>query len=739
LVLACCSLVLAGSAEADSTVLVSAQCSLSDAVAYADGTSEPGCASGTASGTTTIMLPSSASEYEVTSTLTITAGTVIQGAGAAHTVIGGGGSVRVLDNQATLVVSGVTITDGLSPVSAGTCGGSSCGVGTPGGAIYNTGTLTLDDAVVSDSHTAGGTAPTVSCDPTTGCPGSNAGAGGGGGGIYNDGSLTVTGSTITGNGAGAGGDGTEGIEGTDGASEGGGDAGNGGNGGGIYNDASGSLQISDSTISDNRAGLGGTGGEGLPVGMPSTMNGGSSGNGGAGGGIYSANGLAITDSTISANHAGGAGSAALRGGAPGTGGAGGGIDNSGGTGASTITNVTITGNASGAAGHEAFLSDLGPAGAGGGIEQVVGALELEFVTLAADQAPASSFPGPSGVYGEIGVSSSASVDLENSIIDDEQVGNGGPYEECTSGVQDGGGNVQFGAQQATCPGTVADPKLATLANNGGPTETMALEAGSAAIDRVPARSCSQPTDQRGVARPPGGCDAGAYQLAPPSISAFRVKATSPTTITVSGEINPNLSAHTTTVTVRYGTTSAFGSSTTAKDIGAGETPVPFTATPTRLTAGTTYHVELVATNGDGTSIDPLGTVTTPGYPRIKAQIMAAWAFARRSTKLLELRLSHIPSGGAVHVICHGGGCPFAHRTFKVKHGAASATSAFKDHRLKPKATVEIEITAQDSVGEAMVFTIRTRRPPSATRRCMPPGTRSPTACAERQRDAARLT
>jgi hypothetical protein len=739
LVLACCSLVLAESAQADSTVLVSARCSLSGAVAYADGASQPACASGTASGTTTIMVPSSASDYTVMSTLTITAGTVIQGAGAAHTVISGGGSVRVLDNQATLVVSGVTITDGLSPVSAGTCGANSCGVGTLGGAIYNAGTLTLDDAVVSDSHAAGGTAPTVSCDPTTGCPGSNAGAGGGGGGIYNDGSLTVTGSTITGNGAGAGGDGTEGIEGTDDAPKDGGDAGNGGSGGGIYNDAAGSLQISDSTISDNRAGLGGTGGEGFPVGMPSTTNGGSSGNGGAGGGIYSANGLAITDSTISGNHAGGAGSAALRGGAPGDGGAGGGIDNSGGTGASTITNVTITGNASGAAGHDAFLSDLGPAGAGGGIEQGEGKLELEFVTLAADQAPYSYLPGPSGVYGEIGGNGSASVDLENSIIDDEQIGNGGPYEECTSGVQDGGGNVQFGAQHATCPGTAADPKLAPLANNGGPTETMALEAGSAAIDHVPASSCSQPTDQRGVARPPGGCDAGAYQLAPPGISALRVKVTSPTTIALSGEINPNLSAQNTTITVRYGTTSAFSSSTTAKDIGASDTRVPFSITLTRLTAGTSYHVEIVATNGDGTSTDPLGTVTTPWYPQIKAQITAAWAFARRSTKLLKLRLSHIPSGGAVHVICHGGGCPFARRMFKVKHGAASATDAFKDHRLKPKATVEIEITAPNSIGEVVILTIRTRKPPNATCRCMPPGTRGPIACTERQRDAARLT
>jgi hypothetical protein len=725
--LAGCLLVLAGSARADSTVLVTGGCSLSDAVAYADGMSEPGCASGTASGTTTIMLPSSASDYTVTSTLMITAGTVIQGAGAADTVISGGSSVRVLDNQATLVVSDVAITDGLSPVSAGTCGGSSCGVGTPGGGIYNTGTLTLDDAVISDSHAAGGTAPTVSCDPTSGCPGSNAGAGGGGGGIYNDGSLRVTGSTITGNGAGGGGGGTPGIEGTNEVPEDGGNAGDGGNGGGIYNDVAGLLQISDSTISDNAAGRGGHGGAGAPPTASYEVDSpGSSGDGGGGGGIYSADGVTITNSTVAGNGAGDAGDAPTDGG-PGRGGSGGGIDDSDGAGSSAITNVTITGNWSGAAGHYPVHLATGFAGAGGGVEQVQGALDLEFVTLAANRAPSSFDPGPSGAYGEIGVSGGATVEMKDSIIDDDE--DRFADEECTSGVQDSGGSVEFGEQDPTCPGTVGDPKLDALANNGGPTETMALGAGSAAIDRVPEGSCSQLTDQRGVARPPSGCEAGAYQRALPNISAFTVKTTSPTTIAVSGQINPNLSAQRTTATVRYGATSAFGSSTTAKNLGAGNTAVPFSVTLTGLSADTTYHVEVVATNGDGTSIVLRGTVTTLQYPSIKAQIVDKWMLAPHWTKVVELRLSHIPSDARVQVICHGGGCPFAHRTLKVKRGAASATGAFIGHHLKPRTTVEIEATAPNSTGEVMTFRIRARKRPSATRGCMPPGAKSATACA----------
>jgi hypothetical protein len=54
-----------------------------------------------------------------------------------------------------------------------------------------------------------------------------------------------------------------------------------------------------------------------------------------------------------------------------------------------------------------------------------------------------------------------------------------------------------------------DPMLGPLADNGGPTETHALLAGSAAIDAGDPNRCL-PTDQRGVVRTPP-CDIGAYE------------------------------------------------------------------------------------------------------------------------------------------------------------------------------------------------------------------------------------
>jgi hypothetical protein len=55
-----------------------------------------------------------------------------------------------------------------------------------------------------------------------------------------------------------------------------------------------------------------------------------------------------------------------------------------------------------------------------------------------------------------------------------------------------------------------------LGFNGGPTNSMLPQVGSAAIDVVPASSCSGNgivADQRGYARPSGGCDVGAIEVA----------------------------------------------------------------------------------------------------------------------------------------------------------------------------------------------------------------------------------
>ncbi len=71
--------------------------------------------------------------------------------------------------------------------------------------------------------------------------------------------------------------------------------------------------------------------------------------------------------------------------------------------------------------------------------------------------------------------------------------------------------------------TGVDPKIDSARNNGGPTPTRALLAGSPAIDAIPIAECKDQAgamltvDQRGFPRPVGGaCDIGAFEGAQPT-------------------------------------------------------------------------------------------------------------------------------------------------------------------------------------------------------------------------------
>ncbi len=81
---------------------------------------------------------------------------------------------------------------------------------------------------------------------------------------------------------------------------------------------------------------------------------------------------------------------------------------------------------------------------------------------------------------------------------------------------DNSNNLQFpapvGGDIACVSGILAgDPKLGSLANNGGPTQTVPLLAGSAAIDKGSRDYCPA-MDQRGLPRLKGnGCDIGAFE------------------------------------------------------------------------------------------------------------------------------------------------------------------------------------------------------------------------------------
>jgi CSLREA domain-containing protein len=838
----------------DETTAGDGTCSLREAVLYANPpTAEPDCAATPAASGSTTTINLSAVTYTLTQGfLPINGSVVIAGQGAATTKIDAGGhsQVMVVGSGAVGSISGVSLTGGSSP-TVNPCG-SPCATpefGAPGGGIVNAGTLTLTLVVVSGNVTGPGHSAINSFGA-----GQNAGPGGAGGGIFNTGTLTLDTSIVAGNTTGDGGAGTSGGPNPVAVLLDGGFGGNGGAGGGIAN--TGTLKVTDSTISGNQTGAGGKGGAGGNA-APNASNAGASGSGGAGGGIENSGALIVTDSTISGNKTGagapGATGGTNQGNGAGSGSNGGNGGNGGGIDSSTnmaVTNATFTGNATsgggtaGAAGSGGggVAGSAGAPGNGGAVNQPAAGASLTHVTIDANTAAGSG--------GGLNASGGA-IAIGNSIVASNQ---GLPAAfNCAGMITDEGNNLVFG--DASCPAGffAGDPRLSALGLFGGPTLTQALLPGSAAIHHVP--TCVLNADQRGVARPVGSaCDAGAYEIAPPAIASPVAAASSTSTGAVTASINPDLSAVHTIVTVHYGTTTAYGSATAAQDLGAGNSPVSFAAAISGLAAGTTYHAQIVATNGDGTSLSPdltftttapltaalpqasasgtkvtltiactggdsgqacsgsvaltthvktrggtpvavtaaknkkkkkkphrpktatkvvtvgsatyssatgaSATVTVPlnaagrkllgrffrlpvtltvsgtstltkgltfSYSVVRSPISFTWAFSPSSTTAQVLTVSKVPAKGSVVVICHGGGCPFAKKSFTPHAGKVLLASNFK-RGLKPHATLEIVVRAPNAVAKVALFTIQSGSQPTVVGRCLPPGAQKPTPC-----------
>jgi hypothetical protein len=129
---------------------------------------------------------------------------------------------------------------------------------------------------------------------------------------------------------------------------------------------------------------------------------------------------------------------------------------------------------------------------------------LDFVTISENSAP-RDFGGGIALVGR----DSGAITVHDTILANN------PGKNCFTPVTSAGFNLDsakdcgFGA---TGDLTVANPNLQTLADNGGPTQTMALVKGSPAVDAADPK-CDVSTDQRGVTRPQGlRCDIGAFEL-----------------------------------------------------------------------------------------------------------------------------------------------------------------------------------------------------------------------------------
>jgi CSLREA domain-containing protein len=413
---------------------------------------------------------------------------------------GGGG---IINSNSNLTITDSVFTGNLSATNNGagvlntnansflTVSGSTFSNNTArnGGALFNNGTATINSSTISGNINAvkgagiynDSTGVLTITDSTI----SNNASTGNGGGVFNKGSsLNISKSTISGNTSAA-------------------------NGGGVSNNSAGPVTISYSMISSNSAASGaGIYNNNSRLNISNSTISGNSGTG-YGGGLNNfncnANTISVSNSTISNNSATNGG---------------GGIINT--NSSLSVSNSTIYGNTT--------------LGNGGGILNFSGSSTLSVTnsTLSGNSATSGG-----GIQNNATINSLVSTIIANSTSGGDFAGNA-PSTNTNNLVE------TLGTVTGTfIPAFTADPRLGPLQDNGGPTFTMALGAGSPAI----ITAAGTGTDQRGINRITN--DIGAYSfgiavtnttdnLTSPSVGSLRAAINLANTTPGNDQISVNL-------------------------------------------------------------------------------------------------------------------------------------------------------------------------------------------------------
>jgi phosphodiesterase/alkaline phosphatase D-like protein len=153
---------------------------------------------------------------------------------------------------------------------------------------------------------------------------------------------------------------------------------------------------------------------------------------------------------------------------------------------------------------------------------------------------------------------------------------------------------------------------------------------------------------RVVATNPGGTSKGSDQTLttlpnPPTVVTKAASAVTQTSTTLNATVNPNGGA-VSECELQYGTTTSYASSAPCTPSpGSGTSPVAVSASITSLSANTTYHFRIVATNPAGTSTGSDETFKTPPNP--PTVVTGTASSLTQTTATLNATVN--PNGGAV--------------------------------------------------------------------------------------------
>jgi hypothetical protein len=163
----------------------------------------------------------------------------------------------------------------------------------------------------------------------------------------------------------------------------------------------------------------------------------------------------------------------------------------------TLTNSTVSNNSA-------------PQDSGGGI------FNADTVKLIGATVSGNTAADGSGIHNSANISATVTMTIQDTLVEGACGGPGAVVSEAHN-IESPGDTCGFSRSTDHVNINAEDLKLEPLQDNGGPTETHALGAGSIAIDVIPGDLCEADKDQRGRPRPEtdgGMCDVGAFEVQP---------------------------------------------------------------------------------------------------------------------------------------------------------------------------------------------------------------------------------
>lgn len=311
----------------------------------------------------------------------------------------------------------------------------------------------------------------------------------------------------------------------------------------------------------------------------------------------------------------------------------------------------------------------------------------------------------------------------------------------SGGITSLGHNIDSGSDCAFSGPTDlnnTDPRLGPLRDNGGPTQTLALGAGSPALDRVPPSGAGcPPTDQRGVPRPQGtACDIGAFELgvapastAPPTIAGRAVRGRTLTEAHGAWSFGPTAFAH------QWLRCDAAGGLCA---------PIPGATAQTHVLdgpdVGATLRVQETGSNAFGSSAPAVSAPTAAvAQRRIPAlRVRGSYFFFKGGrTRIRRLSVSRLLARSTLAVSCRSprgtaraNRCAFKKKTIRVRRAGRTVQLAkrFKQRLLARNTKIVIRARTAGYLGRAIRLTTRRLKVPRKRSLCLAAGSATLRRC-----------